>query len=151
MIEKRRFVCFCIIISLCVCGCLPRQVDEEPIAVDYLSVQYQDGRCIYDGPSIIRNGEIKISFDNLTDKNLVFNVFLISEGYSYQDIEGQFSGDTKNLVKVDWVIQQSGKLDIHNPNIKTFEIDPGTYFFTCAEILETGGWIDYLGSQLNVE
>ncbi len=146
---------FLLIISILISGCSSNEISEEPVVVDEMIVTFKPENCEYVGPTVIKHGEIKVIFDNQTDKNLTKGIFLLPDGKSWQDIVEKFSGGGKKNVGIPvgapWAVVQSGKINIKDTREKVYNLEPGSYALACAEITPTGGWIDWLGSPLEVK
>ena len=142
---------FLLIISILISGCSSNEISEEPAVVDEMIVTFKPENCEYVGPTVIQQGEIKVIFDNQTDKNLIYDFFLLPDGKSWQDIVDNFSGGNKNVGFPNWAIKQPGKINIKDSREKVYNLEPGSYALACAEITPTGGWITWLGSPIDIK
>lgn len=132
-------------------GCSTGNGSEDPVQVDELTITFEPESCVYDGPKVIQHGEFTVFFDNQTDKQAIYDIFWLPEGKSWQDVVDNFAGGSRNVAMPDWAILQSGKINIQDTRMKVYNLEPGSYALACSEILQTGGWIDYLGSPLEVK
>ena len=132
-------------------GCSTSDANKEAVVVDELVVTFKPENCIYDGPTVIQHGEFTVFFDNQTDEVVLYDIFLLTEGKSWQDVVDNFAGGGRNVEMPDWAILQSGSINIKDTREKAYNLEPGSYALACSEILQTGGWIDYLGSPLEVK
>ena len=142
---------FLLIISILISGCSTNEISEEPVVVDEMIVTYKPENCEYVGPTVIQHGEIKVIFDNQTDENVIYDIFLLPNGKSWQDIVDIISGGSKHVGMPNWAILQSGKINIHDTREKVYNLEPGSYALVCCEITPTGGWTDWLGSPIDVK
>ena len=143
---------FLLIILILISGCSTNEVSEEPVVVDEMIVTFKPENCEYLGPTVIQHGEIKVIFDNQTDKNLIYDIFLLPDGKSWQDIVDILSGGGKNNVGMpEWAVLQPGKINIKDTREKVYNLESGSYALVCSEITPTGGFIDWLGSPLEVK
>jgi hypothetical protein len=133
-----------------VSGCSAGEPTQEAVAVDEVVITFQPESCVYSGPTTIKQGEIAFVFDNQTDSNVLYNVFQLPKGKSWQDVAGAYSEGSKDAGMPSWAVLQSGKQDLQDYQKKVYDLAPGTYAITCAEILQTGRLQDYLGSRLEV-
>jgi hypothetical protein len=140
-----------LVVFIHISGCSASDPKVEAVLVEELVVTFESDSCIYGGPEVIQQGEFTVIFDNQTDKNMIYDLFLIPEGKSWQDLVKNFAGGTRNVSRPDWAILQSGKRDIKETNKKVYNLDPGLYALLCAEITQTGGWENYLGSPFEVK
>ena len=119
--------------------------------IERVEILFDGENCIYDGPIAIQHGEFTVFFDNQTDEVVLYDIFLLTEGKSWQDVVDNFAGGGRNVEMPDWAILQSGSINIKDTREKAYNLEPGSYALACSEILQTGGWIDYLGSPLEVK
>lgn len=143
-------ICF-LVIPTFLLGCSTGNGSEDPVQVDELTITYEPESCVYDGPKVIQSGEIKVVFNNLSENTVIYGIFLLTEGKSWQDIVDNFREKNRNVGMPDWAILQSGKLNIKDTRVKVYNLEPGSYALACSEILPTGGFIDWIASPLEVK
>jgi hypothetical protein len=131
-------------------ACGSREEAVEAVAVDELTVTFEPESCRYEGPAVIQAGEVKIIYDNRTEKKVNDDVRLIPDGYTYQDhVEILTLKETNNWAP-DWSVIQSGSVDIDDPRAKVYDFKQGLYALACIEWTDTGGWITYPAAPLEV-
>ncbi len=123
---------------------------SSPVEVEELTVTFEPDHCIYDGPKVIRQGEVTIILNNLTDATVELHVWRLENGKTWQDLVDHFS--EKNIgvdVPYEWVSLVSHRPVIGDNRAKIFNLEPGSYAISCDEMLQ-GSWAVWLGSPLNV-
>jgi hypothetical protein len=139
--SGRRRLCF---------SMLTVESTEEAVAVDELVITSEPESCVYGGPTTIKQGRLTVVFDNRTGNNVLYNIFLLPKGKSWQDVVDACGQGTKTAGMPGWGILQSGKTDLQDYQKKVYNLAPGSYAVTCAEMLQTGRLQDHLGSRLEV-
>ncbi len=139
-----------ILLLLLIAACGNREESVEVVTVNELTVIFEPGSCKYEGPSAIRAGEVKLIYDNRSEKRVNDDVRLIPDGYDWQDfVEILLLKETNNWAP-DWSVIQSGSLVINDPRAKVYEFKPGLYALGCIEWTDKGGWITYPAAPLEV-
>ena len=110
--NQIQIIIFLLIISILISSCSTNEISEEPAVVDEMIVTFKPENCEYVGPTVIQHGEIKVIFDNQTDKYVIYDIFLLQDGKSWQDIVDNFAGGTRNVGMPNWAILQRGKVNI---------------------------------------
>jgi hypothetical protein len=127
----------------------PSLGSEEVVEVDELTVTFERDHCIYDGPKVIRQGEVTIIFNNLTDATVDVVVSKLESGKTWQDVVDGLSEKNRGVAYPEWVSVVSHRPVIGDYRAKIFNLEPGLYAITCGEVLQ-GSWAVWLGSPLEV-
>lgn len=139
-----------ILLLVLISACTSREEPVEAVAVDELTVTFESEACRYEGPAVIHAGEVKLIYDNRSEKRADDDVRLIPEGYTWQDyVEILLLKETNNWAP-DWSVIQSGSVVIDDPRAKVYEFKPGLYALGCIEWTDTGGWITYPAAPIEV-
>jgi hypothetical protein len=126
----------------------PTPTPVPPVEVHELTVTFERDKCIYDGPKVIRQGEVTIIFNNLTDATADVVVGRFENGKTWQDLVDVLS-ETNRGVRPEWVSRVSYRPVMNDYRAKIFNLEPGLYAITCSEILQ-GTWAVWLASPLEV-
>jgi hypothetical protein len=146
VIKSLVFIFMIVLIS----ACRGREESVRAVAVDELTVTFEPESCIYEGPALIQAGEVKLIYDNRTEKVMNDSVRLIPDDYTWQDYVEILSLKDTNNWSPDWSVLQSGSVVINDPRAKVYDFKPGLYALACMEITDTGGWIIYPAAPLEV-
>jgi hypothetical protein len=147
-IVVKSFVFIILLVLISACG--SREEPVEAVGVDGLTVTFEPESCRYEGPAVIQAGEVKVIYDNRTEKIINDDVRLIPDGYTWQEYVEILSLKDTNNWQPDWSVLQSGSVVIDDPRAKVYEFKPGLYALACVEITDTGGWIVYPAAPLEV-
>ena len=153
MIPFNKLILFSILtVSILLVSCSINTGIEEVVEVDKLTVTFEQEKCIYAGPKMIRSGEVTIILNNLTDTEVTANVSKLDSGKTWQDFVDALSGKNKGISYPEWVLHMSAKPVLDDPGAKILNLDPGLYAISCAEILEEEGSLAFwLASLLEVK
>ena len=110
---------------------------------------FERDNCIYSGPKVIRQGEVTIIFNNLTDATVDFAVHRFENGKTWQDLVDHFSEKNQGVTYPDWVSVVSHRPVMGDYRAKVFNLEPGSYAIGCVEVLQ-GSWTNWLASPLEV-
>jgi len=150
MNQRIRFFIFVLILILVVCiGCSATPTTAAPVKVDKLTVTFEPGKCIYDGPKLISQGEVIVTFKNTTRSIANLDIRKFTEGKIWQDLVDIFKEKNQGIGAPTWLSEVSFKPNLADNSIMTYNFEPGLYAIGCGEIL-TGSWAMWLGSQLEV-
>jgi hypothetical protein len=127
----------------------PTPTPVPPVEVEELTVTFEPDHCIYDGPKVIRQGEVTIILNNLTDATVDFRVYRFENGKTWQDLVDHFSEKNVGVDVPEWVSLLSHGPVIGDNWAKIFNLEPGSYAISCDEILQ-GSWAIWLASPLEV-
>ncbi len=131
-------------------GCSSIQATVEPAKVDQLTVTFQPGKCIYEGPKTILQAEVTVTFNNTTKSIVNLDIRKFAEGKTWQDLLAVYDAGSKAFVAPDWLSSVSFKPNLQNTSIMVYKFEPGLYAIACGEIL-SGSWATHLASQLEVK
>ena len=123
---------------------------EEAVNVDEITVTFEPENCLYDGPEVIRQGELTVIFNNLTDSNGTLRIYKLENGKNWQDFVDHYSEKNIGISFPSWATIQSHKPNIEDPRVMNFSLGPGLYAMQCGEWLE-GTFAVWLGSSLEVK
>ena len=126
----------------------PTPTPVPPVEVEELTVTFERDHCIYDGPKVIRQGEVTIIFNNITDATADVVVGRFENGKTWQDLVDVLS-ETNRGVRPEWVSRVSYRPVMNDYRAKIFNLEPGLYAITCGEVLQ-GTWAVWLASPLEV-
>jgi len=127
----------------------PTPTPVPPVEVEELTVTFERDHCIYDGPKVIRQGEVTIILNNLTDANVGLAVRKIENGKTWQDLVDHFSEKNRGVAFPKWAPVVSSGPVMSDYRAKIFNLEPGLYAICCAEELQ-GSWAFWLASPLEV-
>jgi hypothetical protein len=127
----------------------PTPTPVPPVEVHELTVTFERDHCIYDGPKVIRQGEVTIIFNNLTDATVDVVVSKLESGKTWQDVVDGLSEKNRGVAYPEWVSRVSYRPVMNDYRAKIFNLEPGLYAITCSEILQ-GTWAVWLASPLEV-
>jgi hypothetical protein len=142
------FVFIILLVLISTCG--SKEESVEAVSVDELTVTFESESCRYEGPTVIQAGEVKIIYDNRTEKKANDDVRLIPDGYTWQEYVEILSLKETNNWSPDWSVLQSGSVVIDDPRAKVYDFKPGLFALACVEWTDTGGWIVYPAAPLEV-
>ena len=120
-----------------------------PVEVKELTVNFERGNCIYNEPKVIRQGEVTITLNNLTDSTVSLSVGKLENGKNWQDLVGVFSEKNEGVAHPDWFLVVSHRPVMGDYRAEIFDFEPGSYAITCLEVLQ-GSWAVWLASPLEV-
>jgi hypothetical protein len=153
MMKIRRIVFTSLVLVfllVLISACESEEESVEAVAVDELTVTFEPESCRYEGPAVIQAGEVKLIFDNRSEKVVDDGIRLIPDGHTWQDyVEILTLKDTNNW-SPDWSVLQSGSVVIDDPRAKVYDFKPGLYALDCTEYTDTGGWIVFPAAPLEV-
>ncbi len=127
----------------------PTPTPVSPVEVHELTVAFERDHCIYDGPKVIRQGEVTIILNNLTDATVDVVLGKLENGKTWQDLVDFFSEKNQGVGFPEWHSVVSHRPVISDYRAKIFNLEPGSYAITCAEVLQ-GSWAFWLASPLEV-
>ncbi len=127
----------------------PTPTPVPPVEVEELTVTFERENCIYDGPKVIRQGEVTIILNNLTDAKVDFGVHRFENGKTWQDLVDVFSEKNQGVAYPEWASLVSHRPVMGNYRAKIFNLEPGSYALSCSEVLQ-GSWAIWLASPLEV-
>jgi len=127
----------------------PTPTPVPPVEVHELTVTFERDHCIYDGPKVIRQGEVTIIFNNLTDADAGVSVGKIENGKTWQDLVDHFSEKNIGVTHPEWVSLVSHRPVMSDYRAQIFDLEPGLYAISCGETLQ-GSWAIWLASPLEV-
>ena len=127
----------------------PVPTPVPPVEVEELTVTFERDHCIYDGPKVIRQGEVTIIFNNLTDADAGVSVGKIENGKTWQDLVDHFSEKNIGVAPPKWTTVVSHRPVIGDYRAQIFNLEPGLYAISCGETLQ-GSWAIWLASPLEV-
>jgi hypothetical protein len=112
-----RSVLWGILAALLLVGC-GASGNDQPV------VTFDGSSCTYEGPSELTAGEHQFAVKNLSDGNLSLIIFLIEEGYTYQDVVNKVEEDEHKSPNTgqNWADWWSDKYS----RFVTYEIDQTT-------------------------
>lgn len=131
-------------------GCATSTPTAEPVKVDKLTVSFETEKCIFDGPKVIQQGEVIVTFNNTTKSIVNLDIRKFAEGKTWQDLMTAYNASSKAFIAPNWLSEVSFKPNIKDTSIMTYNFAPGLYAIGCGEILP-GTWATYLASQLEVK
>ena len=127
----------------------PTATPVPPVEVEELTVTFERDKCTYDGPKVIRQGEVTIIFNNLTDADAGVAVRKIENGKTWQDLVDHFSEKNIGVAPPKWTTVVSHRPVIGDYRAQIFDLEPGLYAISCGETLQ-GSWAIWLASPLEV-
>ena len=137
-------------IAIIFAACGGSEETVEVVNVDEITVIFEAENCSYDGPTVIREGELSVFFNNLTDSTVGVRIYKLDDGKTWQDFLDHYSEKNVSISFPSWASIQSHKPDLEDFRVMYFNLEPGTFAMSCGEILE-GTVAFWLGSPLEVK
>ena len=78
-------------IAIVFAACGGSEETVEVVNVDEITVIFEAENCSYDGPTVIREGELSVFFNNLTDSTVGFRIYKLDDGKTWQDFLDHYS------------------------------------------------------------
>jgi hypothetical protein len=132
-----------------VVGCSAK-ADVEAIEVtEDLIVTFDGSSCNYDGPQVIREGEITIIMDNLSDSPVFADLAKLDDDKTWQDMLDYIGEPGSNKHRPYFIKKENRRPVISDDRAAIFNPDPGFYVIVCYQTTATGLGT-YPGSPLEV-
>ncbi len=139
-----------ILIAILLSACGGGEEVVDVVEVDELTVTFEPENCFYDGPEVIRQGELTVIFNNLTDSSVNLRIYKLDNGKTWQDFVHHYSEKNIGISFPSWASIQSHKPNIEDYRVMYFNLEPGLFAMTCGEMLE-GTFAVWLASPLEVK
>ncbi|NIS79538.1 MAG: hypothetical protein GTO14_04875 [Anaerolineales bacterium] len=144
-----RAIFLLLFILLLLSSCSAKEERVDPVDVDEITVYFEPENCRYDGPPAIKQGEVTLIFDNLTEANVTLRVYKLEDDKTWQDFEYHYREGKTGVSFPSWASIVSHKPVLSDPRLMIINFEPGSYAMACAEILE-GTWANWLAAPLEV-
>jgi hypothetical protein len=135
--------------AIWIVGCSAK-ADVEAIEVtEDLIVTFDGSSCIYDGPQVIREGEITIITDNLSDSPVFADLAKLDDDKTWQDMLDYIGEPGSNKQRPYFITKENRRPVISDNRAAIFTPDPGFYVIVCYQTTATG-LATFPGSSLEV-
>ncbi len=135
--------------AIWVVGCSAK-ADVEAIEVtEDLIVTFDGSSCTYDGPQVIREGEITMITDNLSDSPVGLDLAKLDDDKTWQDMLDYIGEPGSHKQRPYFITKENRRVVISDPRAAIFTPDPGFYVIVCYQTTDTG-LATYPGSPLEV-
>ena len=141
-----------LIVTMLLFGCSEVEESVEPVVVDEITFTLRSDSCEYDGPTVIRQGEVKLIYDKPSGRIGDVEILKIPEGKTWQETVDQISKKDKDNYMPEWAWDNlvSKDLVIDDPSATLYDLTPGLYAVICGEILDTGAFRNLPGTSFEV-
>ena len=130
-------------------GCSTKDDIEAINVTEDLIVTFNGKTCEYDGPLIIREGEITMIMNNLSDSPVTLDLAELDDDKTWQDMLDYIGEPGSNKQRPGWITKENRKPVISDPSAAIFSPDPGNYVIVCYQTVQTG-FATFPGSPLEV-
>ena len=136
-------------VSIWFVGC-SAQVEVEAVEVtEDLIVTFDGSSCKYDGPQVIREGEITMITDNISDSPVGLDLAKLDDDKTWQDMLDYIGEPGSHKQRPYFITKENRRVVISDPRAAIFTPDPGFYVIVCYQTTATGLGT-YPGSPLEV-
>jgi hypothetical protein len=119
-------------------GCSPK-VEVEAIEVtEDLIVTFDGSSCIYDGPQVIREGEITIITKDLSDSPVFADLAKLDDDKTWQDMLDYIGEPGSHKQRPYFITKENRRPVIYDNRAAIFTPDPGFYVIVCYQTTATG-------------
>jgi hypothetical protein len=135
--------------AILIVGCTAK-VEVEAIEVtEDLIVTFDGSSCKYDGPQVIREGEITMIMNNLSDSPVGLDLAKLDDDKTWQDMLDYIGEPGSHKQRPYFITKENRRVVISDPRAAIFTPDPGFYVIVCYQTTATGLGT-YPGSPLEV-
>ncbi|MCJ7566858.1 MAG: hypothetical protein MUO58_04900 [Anaerolineales bacterium] len=135
--------------AIWIVGCSAK-VDVEAVEVtEDLTVTFDGSSCKYDGPQVIREGEITMIMNNLSDSPVFVDLARLDDDKTWQDMLDYIGEPGSYKQRPGWITKENRRPVISDPRAAIFSPDPGYYVIVCYQTTATG-LATFPGSPLEV-
>lgn len=138
-----------VLAALWIGGCSAKAEVEAVEVTEDLIVTFDGSSCTYDGPQVIREGEITMIMDNLTDTPVGLDLAKLDDGKTWQDMLDYIGEPGSHKQRPYFITKENRSPVISDFRASIFTPDPGFYVIVCYQTTATGLGT-YPGSPLEV-
>ncbi|MEA1976568.1 MAG: hypothetical protein U9N80_01560 [Chloroflexota bacterium] len=130
-------------------GCSTKVEVEAVEVTEDLILTFDGSSCKYDGPQVIREGEITMIMNNLSDSPVGLDLAKLDDDKTWQDMLDYIGEPGSNKQRPYFITKENRRVVISDPRAAIFTPDPGFYVIVCYQTTDTG-LATYPGSSLKV-
>ncbi len=119
-------------------GCSTKDDIEAIVVTEDLIVTFDGKTCEYDGPQVIREGEITMIMNNLSDSPVTLDLAKLDDDKTWQDMLEYIGEPGSYKQRPDWITKENRKPVISDHRAAIFSPDPGDYVIVCYQTVATG-------------
>ncbi len=131
-------------------GCSTRNEIEAIEVTEDLIVTFDGKTCEYDGPLVIREGEITMIMNNLSDSKVTLDLAKLDDDKTWQDMLDYIGEPGSLKQRPGFITKENRKPVISDFSAAIFNPGPGNYVIVCYQTVPTG-LAAFPGSPLEVQ